>query len=771
MGWPHRFAIAVAAVTAAWACNTSSSKLLEAPPAALATPTHAPIDLAGDWKYLPHDGASNLADESIDDAGWPTMALPTSWYLMGSKTYPVNARATARLMENGSPGDLPPPPKDVGFDYEGTVWFRKAFSWDGTSTGVPVIDLDMVDYYAEVFVNGVALGRHEGYFQRWSVDASKPLRVGNNVIAVKVSAPALPFDLAQQYPMSWPKNQNQIKGIFAYHDTRPGATSLRGQERGTGGILRGIGLRVSSGVDLVEVKVTPRDVSEASARLVVEVVTHNWGPRAVDATFAGTIRAKNFTSADSLPISFAVAAAPGITRSVGEVTIAKPALWWSWDYGKPNLYALEGKLTYGPAVLDTKTVAFGVRSIVRDDAWVVRLNGQRIYVRGSNYIATQWLSQADRAFYETDLKLVIAANLNSLRVHAHLERPEFYEAADELGVLIWQDFPLQWGYSDGLAFHDEAKRQALDMLDRYYDHPSIIVWCMHNEAPHAMDWMKKRDAQQNAQLDGELLAVAKSNDPARIAHRDSGTGDAHTYPGWYGGNIGDLVKGLPKERMVTEYGAEALPVRQTLEAMFDKEALWPDTPLAWQAWRFADFQVSENLDGGRIKMGKNLDEFIAASQRYQANLIRFQTEVFRRAKWTKNTGIYQFMFVDDWPSITWSVVDYYRRPKLGYTVLQSSMQRLLPSIEYDIHKPDAPIALWVVNDLLQPLPKAKVGWKITGAAPQERVIDIPADDVVKVADLGVLPIATSATTLEVWIEDDHGKHLSDSRLTRDDFVR
>src|ERR1051326_927236 len=101
-------------------------------------------------------------------------------------------------METNSPGDLPPPPKDVGLDYEGTVWFRKAFTWDGTTTGVPGIDLDMVDYYAEVFVNGVALGRHEGYFQRWSVDASKALRVGNNVIAVKVSAPALPFDLAQQ---------------------------------------------------------------------------------------------------------------------------------------------------------------------------------------------------------------------------------------------------------------------------------------------------------------------------------------------------------------------------------------------------------------------------------------------------------------------------------------------------------------------------------------------------------------------------------------------
>src|SRR5579863_7255913 len=183
------------------------------------------IDLAGEWRYLPYDGEGNMAAESVDDSGWPTMPLPSSWYLMGSKSYPAKARAAARLIAPGSPADLPPPPKDVGFDYEGTVWFRKTISWGGAAApGVPVLDLDMVDYYAEVFVNGASVGKHEGYFQRWSVDVSSALRKGKNLIAVKVSAPALAFDLAQQFPVSWPKQQNEIKGVFGYHDTRPGAT-------------------------------------------------------------------------------------------------------------------------------------------------------------------------------------------------------------------------------------------------------------------------------------------------------------------------------------------------------------------------------------------------------------------------------------------------------------------------------------------------------------------------------------------------------------------
>jgi beta-mannosidase len=753
--------------------------LWDAPASAAAWPT---INLAGEWKYLPYDGEGNMAAESVDDAGWPTMALPTSWYLMGSKAYPAKARARARLMDAGSPADLPAPPEDVGFDYEGTVWFRKTITWDGGAAGVPVLDLDMVDYYAEVFVNGATVGKHEGYFQRWSVDVSGALRKGKNVIAVKVSAPALAFDLAQQFPVSWPKQQNEIKGIFGYHDTRPGATSPRGQERGTGGILRGIDLRASSGVDLVELKVSPLDVSEASARLVVEAVTRNWGKKTVEATLAGVIRPKNFVSTTRVPVTFAVKAEPGLSRSVGEVKLDKPALWWSWDYGKPNLYQLDAELaaqsSKSPASpLDAKTVMFGVRSITRDENWTVRLNGQRIYARGSNYIATQWLSQADRAFYERDIKLALGANLNSLRVHAHLERPEFYDVADEMGVMIWQDFPLQWGYTDEPTFHAEAKRQAVDMIDRYYDHPSIIVWCMHNESPHSMSWMKKKDEHQNAKLDEELLAVAKQADPSRIPHSDSGAGDGHSYTGWYVFQIGDLVRDMPKERYITEFGAEGLPALETLQAMFDDATVWPDTPLDWEAWKFADFQPDQEFKLAHVKMGKTIQEFIAASQRYQANLIRFQTEVFRRAKWTRNTGLYQFMFVDDWPSITWSVVDYYRRPKLAYASLRDSMQRLLPSIEYDIHKAEGPVAIWVVNDHLQPVPRATVKWKLTdpkgGGKPvvRSRQVDIPADGVIKVTDLGALPrIGAGTARLDVWIEDEHGEFLARSSLSGEDYV-
>jgi beta-mannosidase len=716
-----------------------------------------------------------MAAADIDDASWPTMQLPSSWFLLGKKQYPAKATAMRAPFGENAPGELWPVDPDSGLDYAGTVWFRHDLDWQAGRGNEVILDLDMVDYYAEVFVNGVSVGHHEGYFQRWSVDATRALHAGKNVIALKVSAPPLVFDMAQQYAVSWPKMQNQIKGIFAYHDTRPGATSPRGQERSTGGVLRGVGLHESTGVDLEDVTVTPLDVSATSARLVIDATLHNWTDAPRDVALDGVIRGSNFDDPSTLPVRASGKASPGVSHLVTEVTVDHPRLWWSWDYGRPNLYELTAHIAHDGGDDAPRSARFGVRSITRDDHWVVRLNGQRVYPRGTNYIATQWLSQADREFYARDERLMIEAELNSVRVHAHLERPEFYDLADELGIMVWQDFPLQWGYTDLPAFHAEAVKQAEDMVRQYGNHPSIVLWSMHNESPYAMAWMKHRDPDQNRALDESLAAVARKLDPSRIVHRDSGTGDGHYYYGWYDGALADVAT-AKVEPMITEYGASSLPEVATLRTMFDAKTLWPSTPGDWETWKFADFQPKNTFTLAKIKQGKDLAEFVRNTQRYQAVLVRYSTEVFRRRKWGGSTGLYQFMFTDDWPSVTWSVVDYYRRPKLGYAALQASMRQLLASIEYDPNDPKKPLAIHVVNDHVEAFPGARVAWKVTrdgkALSAGERVLDLPGDGVVKVSDLGSVPaVGQRGGLLSVTVSRADGKELAHATLEADDFVQ
>lgn len=83
-------------------------------------------------------------------------------------------------------------------------------------------------------------------------------------------------------------------------------------------------------------------------------------------------------------------------------------------------------------------------------------------------------------------------NANAIRVHGHVAGRALYEVADEMGLMIWQDVPLQWGYDDSAAFADNAVRQTRAMMDQFGNSPAIIVWGGHNEPPWNSPWMEKR---------------------------------------------------------------------------------------------------------------------------------------------------------------------------------------------------------------------------------------------------------------------------------------
>src|SRR3546814_1493756 len=89
------------------------------------------------------------------------------------------------------------------------------------------------------------------------------------------------------------------------------------------------------------------------------------------------------------------------------------------------------------------------------------------------------LAEATAEDLARDVDLALDANLDLLRIHGHISRPELYDAADERGLLIWQDLPLQWGYARGIR--KQAVQQATAAVDLLGHHPSLAIWCGHNE--------------------------------------------------------------------------------------------------------------------------------------------------------------------------------------------------------------------------------------------------------------------------------------------------
>ena len=185
--------------------------------------------------------------------------------------------------------------------------------------------------------------------------------------------------------------------------------------------------------------------------------------------------------------------------------------------------------------------------------------------------------------------------------------------------------------------------------------------------------------------------------------------------------------------------------------MLSEEALSLQTPEHWAEWAFHNFQIDQTFNVAKIEPGPDLSTFVAQSQAYQAQLIKFATEYYRSHKWQGVTGIFQFMFMDCWPSISWSILDHARRPKLGYEALQRSFQPLLITFcEGWLQRDKLEIGTqWslatvlnatIINDLPREFKNARlcVSVELDNTTEVELYhvpVDIPADSVIRPLDV------------------------------------
>ncbi len=176
-----------------------------------------------------------------------------------------------------------------------------------------------------------------------------------------------------------------------------------------------------------------------------------------------------------------------------------------------------------------------------------------MFIRGTNSYYNLFLSQMTRPDYERDLALILAMNVNMVRLHCHFSNPEFYDLADEKGILVWQDYLEAW-YPHDRRFSLRAARLYDNHIRYVRNHPSIALWATSDEE----DFENYRD------LTAHLAPRAALLDPQhRPVVRSTGRyGDAHLYYGWYGGSVWQYAK--MDEPFVSELGATALPNYESL---------------------------------------------------------------------------------------------------------------------------------------------------------------------------------------------------------------
>ena len=226
-----------------------------------------------------------------------------------------------------------------------------------------------------------------------------------------------------------------------------------------GGLWRPVRIDSTGPGRIDRLRVLCRDANDARAHLRLHARLDNDLPRSV------VVR----TSVDGEPVaeqSFSLA--HGLNEIDWNLDVNDPRLWWPWTMGDQHLTDVQVEVVVDGTTSDQRAVRTGLREVAMTD-WVISVNGEPLFVKGINVGPTRHdLAHASADEVRRDVELARGMGLDLVRLNGHIARSEFYAAADELGMLVWQDFPLQWGYARSVR--REAVRQAreaVDLLDQH----------------------------------------------------------------------------------------------------------------------------------------------------------------------------------------------------------------------------------------------------------------------------------------------------------------
>ena len=682
----------------------------------------ARLSLDGVWRYRIEEdepGESlGYSSRDLDDSSWREMELPTNWYLT-----------------------------EVG-DFFGTIWFRTGFDVPAELRGQRLfLRFGAVDYFADVWLNGAYLGSHEGMFNPFEFDVTDRIDLaGENVVVVKDAAPR---DDTEYVPVKGPDNPlsapyrthqaraiSQIKGhmIDAMH--RPGSMTSFRSDGNSGGIWDHVEVIARPDVYVDHVRISSRigirkdrrgdgrDKPDGTALVNADVTVHNTTGEAVSAAIGLSVRPWNDEDAEVHQRVRPVVLQPGRTTHAVVLTVPNARLWWTWDLGGPNLYTAT-VTAHGDAVEQR----FGIKELGQDPAtgqW--HLNGRRIFLRGMRYISSQWMSEANEAMWSQDLGRMLEMEINAIRIGSHVEKDGFYALCDELGILVWQVFPLHYCVSDADELIERASDMIKDMGLMLGNHACIGMWSVFKEPEVYLLPDKPNNYFRLCRVLKEALGTV---DPVRWIHLgDYREGVYNLMIGycWDGDTHLDEIE-LPPH--IVEFGAGSVPVAETLKTFVPEDKLWPPD---WDTWEYHGFFYDLAFGFAKVEMKETLEEFIEAYQAYEALVVKEQVEYLRQRKYRPIASMFHYYWSDPCPIMGSGLFDYYRRPYAVYEAMRNVYGRVLVSLERDV----TPYVIgrekvyargstftgtvWVTNDHPHSFDGAKVSWDVSSIDTGEVVV-------------------------------------------------
>lgn len=406
--------------------------------------------------------------------------------------------------------------------------------------------------------------------------------------------------------------------------------------------------------------------------------------------------------------------------------------WWPKSYGAPALYEAKVEVVGGASgkVIAADVRKIGVRTVAleRDDVYsaarpgefLFRVNGEKIYCRGSNWVPLDMMHSRDAAHTIPTLELFSDLNCNMVRVWGGgvYESDAFYDYCDANGILVWQDFMTGCGcFPQDDAYAAVTDAEIRQVLLRLRNHPAIALWAGNNENDQFMigEYRGTVKIDPNVERNSRVTIprVCWELDPVRPYLPSS----EYYSP--------DVVAGLAKPsenhlwgargyykvpfytnapaHFVSEMGYHGMPNRSTLERMMTKDGLYPFkdakfTPESWndeyqckasRPFATGDYGRTRNhLMTNQVKLmfgapSADLDTFIDQSQIVQAEAMKTFVELFRSRKFAQTTGLLWWNVRDGWPQLSDAVVDYFYSKKPAYWTIRNAQRDQIVMVRDD----------------------------------------------------------------------------------------
>ncbi len=578
----------------------------------------------------------------------------------------------------GMNNELIPDIFNTGNDFY-TYWFVNRFT-------LPEIGKDKhlwlnfrgINYKAEIFLNGkrISTTTHEGMFLRRSYDITDAVKSGENTLAILVLPPDIPGE----------DNGGQAgDGMIARNSTMQCSAGwdwiAAVRDRNTG-IWDQVSLTTTGNIRIMHPQVMskvpgvrmPGD-KQSEAMLAVNTELENLTGQIQNVTVSYEV--------ENQKQSAKVQLAPHEKRTVSlpATTVKNPRLWWPVNMGKQELYNMTLTVTDGISanISDKQSVRFGIREITteKDPATGGRkfyVNGQKVFIRGGNYISSDWLLRFSPERYRTEVRFLADMNLNMIRVWggAVPERPEFYNACDEYGMMVVQDLPIS-GDGNG-AWYDTKKKESQERRQQYPDnhelfiesvidevkmlrnHPSLAIWCGGNEWPAPEDIAEVLHHEVIPQYDNTRYLAPYSTDTIFTRNTMGGNGD-----GPYNIQDPEYFFTFRSSPFNPELGSVGVPEASALRAFMD-ETDYKDFPQVGKSvnrtWEYHKYlPYGEFIE--RYAKPKTTEEFCDIAQ-----LLNFEQYRALMAGWASNmwnwyTGMIIWKIQNPWTALRGQMYDCY----------------------------------------------------------------------------------------------------------------